>query len=196
MFFPVFIPVQNRPILLVGGGQVALGKAEKLLLFKPQLHVIATNSLPQFNQWAQDGKLTLDIREFSMSDLEGYDIVIMAVDDIGLQKQVFEYCRERRILCNCVDVPEYCSWIFPALVKRDNFTVAISTGGKAPFMAGTLKKWIDQALPLELDDIVAKVDQFRQSSEVLSLKTATERGKKVITFAKQLLNDLKSQKPL
>ena len=68
--------------------------------------------------------------------------------------------------------------------------VGISTGGKAPFLAGTLKKWVDQALPLELDDIVAKVDQFRQSTDVLRLKTATERGQKVISFARELLKSV------
>lgn len=190
MFFPAFIPIQHRPILLVGAGQVALGKADKLLPFGPDLRVIALEALPQFTQWADEGHLTLELRNFEMSDLEGYDLVIMAVDDVELQKQVFEICKKKRVLCNCVDVPEYCSWIFPALVKRKNFVVGISTGGKAPFLAGTLKKWVDQALPLELDDIVAKVDQFRQSTDVLRLKTATERGQKVISFARELLKSV------
>lgn len=193
MFFPVFIPVQNRPILLVGAGPVALGKAQKLLPFKPQLRVIARQALPQFNDWAAQGHLTLELREFRFEDLSGIEMVIMAVDDLELQRQVFEYCQAQRILCNCVDVPEYCSWIFPALVQRKNLVIAISTGGKAPFLASTLRQWIEQTLPVEFDEIIHQVESFRRSAEVAQLKTAAERGQKVIEFAKKLLTGIKLQ---
>lgn len=188
MVFPVFIPIEGRSILLVGAGNVASGKADKLICFKPNLKVVALSVLPQFEEWAQKGYLKLEKRAFRTEDLDDVELVIVAADNLNLQAEIFAECQKRRILCNSVDSPDYCSFIFPALVARKNFVIGVSTGGKAPYITSKIRSFLERVLPQELDSWIEKVDHFRKSAEVKSLPNAQSRGEKVKAFAKSLMS--------
>ena len=142
-FFPFFIDLSGRNILIVGGGRVALRKAEKLL---PSGAEIAAVSPVFCEGFSALGSVSLYCREFADSDIDGALAVIAATDDRALNAHIYRICTERNILVNTVDDPENCGFYFPALVMKENVTVGISTGGASPIFARYIKERIDDTL--------------------------------------------------
>ncbi len=138
-FFPFFIDLSGRKILIAGGGKVALRKAEKLLPFGADIAAVS----PVFcDGFPELGAVSLYCREFRDSDIEGAFAVIAATDDRALNGHIYRICTERNILVNTVDDPENCGFYFPALVQSGNVTCGISTGGESPIFARYIKEKI------------------------------------------------------
>ena len=155
-FFPFFIDIKDRKILIAGGGNVALRKAEKLLPFEPRLTVAAPEISAGFS--ALEG-ITLLHRRFEESDLDGAFAVIAATDDRALNSRIYRLCTERHILVNTVDDPENCGFYFPALVREGNVTIGISTGGTAPAFAKFVRKIVEEEMDsftLGIGEILAR----------------------------------------
>ena len=155
-FFPFFIDLASKKILIVGGGKVALRKAEKLLSYGADIAAVS----PAFCEGFTDLKgVMLYCREFADSDISGAFAVIAATDDNELNAHIYRLCTERNILVNTVDDPENCGFYFPALVQCGNVTAGISTGGKSPIFARYIKEKIEETLDkkmLAAGEILAK----------------------------------------
>ena len=157
-YFPFFMDLEGKPGLLVGGGTVALGKAEKLLPFSPRLTVAAPEIDPGFRDLPG---VELVERAFQPSDLDGAFFAVAASDDRVLNHWVAALCRERGVLVNVVDDREACTFLFPALVRRGSLTVGVSTGGASPAAAVWLKERISALLPQGLEDILSWLEELR-----------------------------------
>ena len=157
-YFPFFIQLQDAPGLIVGGGTVALRKAEKLLPYGPSLTVVAPEIGPEL---AALPGLALEYRPFRPEDVEGMAFVIAAAGDRELNHRVARLCREKGVPVNVVDDREACSFLFPALVKRGELSVGISTGGSSPTAAIWLKEQIAALLPQGLEDILTWLEEQR-----------------------------------
>jgi len=156
-YFPFFVELSGKQGLIVGGGRVALGKAEKLLAFGPRLTVVAPEVLPELA--ACPGLFVLR-RPFRPEDLEGMDFVIAAADP-ATNREAARLCRERNIPVNVVDDRAACTFLFPALVKRGRLTVGISTGGASPTAAVHVKEGVEELLPEKLEGILDFLEQLR-----------------------------------
>lgn len=132
-YFPFFVQLQHVPGLIVGGGTVALRKAEKLLPYGPKLTVVAPDICPEL---AALPSLTLVRRPFRGEDVGRMAFVIAASGDRALNHRVARLCREKGIPVNVVDDKEACSFLFPALVKRGELSVGISSAIAIPAAAG------------------------------------------------------------
>lgn len=156
-YFPFFTDIKNKEILIVGGGSVALRKAEKLLTFEPKITVVAPDIRPEI--------LALNVktaeRRFEESDLDGKFCVISAADDSELNALVYKLCRERKIAVNTVDDKEKCSFIFPALCVRGDVTVGISTSGTSPIFAAYLRRKIDEMLDGRAEETAEIMASYR-----------------------------------
>ena len=157
-YFPFFMELEGRLGLIVGGGTVALRKAEKLLPFGPRLTVTAPELSPDLRTLPG---LTLVERAFQPSDLDEALFAVAASDDRVLNHWVAALCRERGILVNVVDDREACTFLFPALVRQGSLTVGISTGGASPAAAVWLKERISCLLPRRLEEILAWLESLR-----------------------------------
>lgn len=157
-YFPFFVDLEGQPGLIVGGGTVALRKADKLLPYGPRLTVVSPHILPELERIPD---LTLSRRKFSPADLDGMLFVIAATDDRDLNRRIAALCRERHIPVNAVDDREACSFLFPALVKRGDLSVGISTGGASPTAAIWLKERIAGLLPERFDEILTWLEEQR-----------------------------------
>ena len=128
-YFPLFVELAGRRVLVVGGGRVALRKVEKLLPYEPEVVVVAPEIRPELENLQG---VTLVRRSFFPDLLSGAALVIAAAGDTGVNHEVSALCREQGIPVNVVDDPAACTFFFPALVKRGPLSVGISTGGAAP----------------------------------------------------------------
>lgn len=144
-FFPFYINIENKKCIVIGGGKVALRKINKLLQFGCDITVIAPEICDEI--LALDNVKT-ELRKFDSYDMQNAFMVIVATDNASLNKAVAQLCKERNIPVNVVDQPEYCTFYFPAIVRKNNITVGISTEGKSPFFARYLRKRIEN----EIDD--------------------------------------------
>ena len=170
-YFPFFVQIQDMPGLIVGGGGVALRKAEKLLPYGPRLTVVAPEICPEL---ARLPGLTLVRRPFRLEDGEGMGFVIAASGDAALNHQVARLCRERGVPVNVVDDKQACSFLFPTLVKRGELSVGISTGGSSPTAAIWLKEQIAALLPQGLEDILTWLEEQRP---ILKARCSEERDR-------------------
>ena len=160
-WFPFFIQLEGARGLLVGGGRVALRKAEKLLPFGAQLTVVAPCICPPL---AALPGLTLCRRAFADSDLSpAPDFVIAATGDRALDRRIAALCHARRILVNVVDDPAACGFYFPALVQRGRLCIGISTGGASPTAAAWLRQKIEALLPPGFDGILDRLASRREA---------------------------------
>lgn len=157
--FPMFVNLQNAPVLLVGGGTVALRKAEKLLPYGPHITVVSPAIAPEL---AALPGLTLCRRAFAESDLQGPPaLVIAATDDASLNHRISALCRAQRIPVNVVDDLAACGFVFPALVQRGRLSVGICTGGASPTAAVWLKERIEALLPPHFAAALDRLEALR-----------------------------------
>ena len=158
-YFPFFVELDHQEGLIVGGSTVALRKIEKLLPYGPRLTVCAPGISPEIQ--AIPG-LRLLRQAFAPELVEDKAFVIAATDDRELNHRISELCRARRIPVNVVDDRDYCSFLFPALVKRGSLSVGISTGGASPTGAIYLKERINALIPERFGEILACLDSARE----------------------------------
>ncbi|BDY13652.1 siroheme synthase [Hydrogenimonas cancrithermarum] len=162
-YFPAFIKLDGKKILLVGGGNIAGEKLEKLLDFTKEITVIAPEISDTVRTMAETNGLTLHQRPYRPEDIEGYFVVIVAVDDLSLQKEIYDACQMRHTLCNSVDSVDYCDFIFPSYTKKGALTVAFSTSGISPSVAKYLRRAIETVIPDSVADFLEEMKQLRAS---------------------------------
>ena len=161
-FFPISVRVKGRNGLVVGGGKVALRKIELLLDCDINLTVVAPEAEPKIKFYAEEKRLTFQRREYRQPEAASYRLVIAASDDPELNKTVYNDCRDSGALVNVVDSPRLCDFVFPAMVRRDALTIAISTDGTAPFLAASLRTILDDLFPSRWNKIIQLAGAFRK----------------------------------
>ncbi|MEE3420987.1 MAG: bifunctional precorrin-2 dehydrogenase/sirohydrochlorin ferrochelatase [Lachnospiraceae bacterium] len=151
--FPLFENIDRKTFLIVGGGNVARRKVERLLQFTNRIVVIAEET--------DISGVKVIRRPFALTDLDRGDFVIAATDDRELNQQIAGYCNEHRIPVNVVDDPELCSFIFPSVVKRGDLAIGISTGGTSPAYSQLLRKTLERNLPSQIGGILERMGKLR-----------------------------------
>ena len=152
-YYPVFLDIAGRPCLVVGGGKVAERKVRSLLSAGADVTVLSprlTEGLKRLVSKKDVDRVRHIPRRYSPGDLEGYFLVISATNSKETNRQVYEDAEDFNVLLNVVDHPEACNFIVPSVVERGELKVAISTSGKSPFLAKTLRNALENALPQEL----------------------------------------------
>ena len=180
-YFPFYINIGNKNCIIIGGGTVALRKLEKLREFKPIITVIAPDICDEINRFAD---IKIIEREFEDRDIDNAFMVISATDDKELNTHIFKLCSEKNILINTVDDKDKCGFIFPALVKRDNITVGISTSGKSPLYSRFLRERIEKLFDEDCDRTVEVLSKYR--AEIKKRVSSEENRKKAFEMILEL----------
>jgi len=144
--FPIFLRLAGRAVVLVGGGRVAASKLEGLLRGGAKVTVVA----PEIRSDLDRQGVTLVRREFEASDLDGAWFAVAAATPAA-NRQVADAAEERRIFVNAVDDPPSASAYAGGVFRRGNLTVAISTNGDAPALAGLLREGLEALVPEEIE---------------------------------------------
>ncbi|WP_447591413.1 siroheme synthase CysG [Aquipseudomonas campi] len=159
-FLPLFHKLQDRRVLVVGGGEVALRKARLLADAGAVLRVVAPVVRDELIVLIGEKGEQL-LRGYQLSDLDGVALIIAATDDEALNAQVSADAQARGIPVNVVDAPALCSVIFPAIVDRSPLVVAVTSGGDAPVLARLVRAKIESWIPASYGQLAGLAKKFR-----------------------------------
>lgn len=154
MYFPMLYNLENKKILIVGGGKVAFHKLKILSKFNADITVLASEINFDFDK--------VILKDFEENDVENYDIVIGATNDEKVNVQIYSACKKRKIPVNIVDDKDKSDFIFPAMTVKKNLIVAVSTMGASPTAASKIRDGIEKNLPNDIEEKIEKISLYRQ----------------------------------
>ena len=138
--FPIFVKLEGRLVVVIGGGHIAEAKIPGLLSAGARIRLVAPSITPQIAEWVRFGKIDWLPKEFEPADVDGAFLVIAATSAPGVNEAVFREAETRGLLCNAVDDIGHCHFYYGGVVQRGDLQIAISTNGKSPSLAQRLRK--------------------------------------------------------
>jgi precorrin-2 dehydrogenase/sirohydrochlorin ferrochelatase len=160
--FPMFMKLEGRSCLVVGAGTVGEPKVDSLVTAGASVRVVALHATAAVAEWAQAGAITWEARAFNSADLDGAFLVIAATNSSDVNAAIFHQARQRNILCNVVDDPEHCDFYYPAVVRRGDLQLAISTKGQSPALAQRIRRELEMQFGPEYGAWLEALGRARQ----------------------------------
>jgi siroheme synthase-like protein len=173
-YYPIYLDIEDRAVLIIGGGEVCARKAETMLKYGGRVTIVSPAFTDEIEEWGTAGRVVLRRKLYDESDLDGASIVIASTDDQCVNARIARDCRRRKIPVNVVDVTHLCEFIVPAIVETGSIQIAISTGGKSPALARTLKEDLKKFVGdeyVEVNDVLGTLRPGAKST----LPTADDR---------------------
>ena len=161
---PIFLDINARRCLVIGGGTVAARKIELLLKAGASVTVVAPEVCDRIAHWAEGNEIRLQRRCFEPGDLEDCCLVFAATGDPGVNREVSELAHTRRLPVNVVDNPALCSFFMPSIIDRSPVVVAVSTGGASPILARLLRTRLETLIPAAYGRLAAMMAAFRDQA--------------------------------
>ena len=162
-YFPLFLNLDDKKILLIGAGKIAHDKLMHLLDFTKNITIIAKTFHEDIVKLININHLKYIQKEYQEDDIKPFDILIVAIDDVFLQKNIYKESKKYKCLCNCVDFLECCDFIFPSYIKKDNLIIAISTAGTSPAFSKHLKIYLEKIIPNSVISFLKEMKILRKS---------------------------------
>lgn len=185
--FPMFLKLEGRQCLVVGAGRIGEPKIAGLLETGARIRVVALDVSPAVRCWVREGKLEMELRAFSADDLDGAFLAVVATNSRTLNERVYHEAQRRGVLCNVVDVPDLCDFFYPAVVRRGDLQIAVSTAGQSPSLAQKIRQQLDKQFGPGYATWVAKLGETRK----LILASDLDKERKL-----ELLHSLASREAL
>ena len=176
--FPMFVKLAGRQVLVVGAGAVGEAKIRGLLDTGARIQVVARQVTAAVRELAGAGAIVLKERAFVPGDLDGVFLVVAATSSRELNESIFAEAQRRRMLCNVVDVPGLCDFFYPAVVRRGDLQIAISTAGQSPLLAQRIRKKLELQFGPEYAGWVAELGKIRR--EVLGSNLPADRKRELL----------------
>ncbi len=161
-FFPIFLDINSKRCLVVGGGPVAERKTATLLNSGADVILVAPELTPNLTTWRDTGQLSHQERHFDEGDLAESHLVIAATSDSEVNRNIAELANALRIPVNVVDQPKLCSFIVPSVIDRSPVVAAISTGGASPVLARLIRARLESLIPAGYGRLAEFCGRFRE----------------------------------
>jgi precorrin-2 dehydrogenase/sirohydrochlorin ferrochelatase len=173
--FPMFLKLENKRCLVVGAGKVGEPKIASLLDTGARIHVVAFEASDLVWKWAQEEKITLELRAFAAADLDGTFLAVVATASRELNASIYNEAQRHRVLCNVVDDPAYCDFYYPAVVRRGDLQIAISTNGQSPALSQKLRQQLERQFAPGYAQWVAQLGETRKLVQTSDLHPQKKR---------------------
>jgi precorrin-2 dehydrogenase/sirohydrochlorin ferrochelatase len=170
----MFLKLAGKQCLVVGAGNVGEPKIGGLLETGAHIRVVSLDASPAVRDWTREGKIDLELRSFLPSDLDGTFLAIVATNSRTLNERVYQEAQRRGVLCNVVDVPYLCDFFYPAVVRRGDLQIAISTAGQSPSLAQKIRQQLEKQFGPAYAAWVTELGETRR----LILASALEKQRK------------------
>ncbi len=188
-FYPLFLDLHGRKCVVVGAGEVASRKTIRLLECGARVTVVGKSPGAGITRLNEEGRIHFIDDEYRKEYLADAFLVIGATDDGNVNRRVHDDAEEQGKLVNIVDCPELCNFILPALLRRGDLTVAVSTGGRSPVMAREIRNELEKQLDEGYDAMLRIMGELR--GRILALGRSPEDNKPVFeSLADSSLLDL------
>lgn len=162
-YLPIFLKIEDRPCLVVGGGKVAARKIALLVRAGAHITVVSSELCSNVKTLVEQDNVTCVERPFREEDMDGVVLVIAATDDEAVNRAVSELAHQHRIPVNVVNAPDLGNFIMPSIVDRSPVQVAVSTGGASPVLARLLRARLESFIPAAYGRLARLVDDYRNS---------------------------------
>jgi siroheme synthase-like protein len=164
--FPVFLKAEELNILVVGAGYAGHEKVSALLKNSPKapVRVIAEKVSEEVALLKEQfPQITIQQKVFEEKDLDSVQILILAINNKDLSREIIEKAHVRNILVNVADTPDLCDFYLSAVVQKGNLKIAISTNGKSPTIAKRVRELLEDIVPDEMDELLENIHEIRNS---------------------------------
>lgn len=164
--FPVFLKLEQIPVLIIGGGVIAYEKLQALLSNAPDTHIrlVATSISEKINELAaKHANIILQQKPYEKADLDTAGLLIVAVNDLPLCERIKQDATAKGILVNIADTPSLCDFYLGSVVSKGHLKIAISTNGKSPTIAKRLKEVFHEMIPDEMDNVLNNMHHIREN---------------------------------
>jgi precorrin-2 dehydrogenase / sirohydrochlorin ferrochelatase len=160
--FPMFLKLAGKQCLVIGAGKVGEPKITGLLDTGARIRVVALEATAAVQEWAREGKIALELRAFAPEDLDGIFLAVAATWSRDLNERIYREAHSRGVLCNVVDVPDLCDFFYPAVVRRGDLQIAVSTAGQTPSLAQKIRLQLEQQFGPGYAEWVAELGETRR----------------------------------
>lgn len=161
-YYPIYVELHEQPCIVIGGGKIAEGKVQGLLTAGAQVTIISPDLTSHLHTLVEQNKVAYISRTYQHGDLTGAFIVICATDQTEINHQVWQEASANRQLVNVVDDTPRCNFIAPAILRKGDLNIAISTGGKAPALAVRLKERLQKEIGPQYERFLELSGQLRE----------------------------------
>ena len=161
-YYPVFLALEGKKALVVGGGKVARRKVETLIEYGALVQIISMELTGRLKKLVEDGEITHLGTRFEDHLMDGVFLVIAATDDHEFNHKISESARRKGLLINAVDQPADCNFIVPSIIKRGDLQIAISTSGKSPALAKKIRKELETQFGDEYETFLCLMGRLRK----------------------------------
>lgn len=158
----MFLKLEGKRCLVVGAGKVGEPKIGGLIDTGARIRVIALQASETVRGWAEEGTISLELRLIAAEDLDETFLAVVATASRALNESIYREAQLRAVLCNVVDVPEYCDFYYPAVVRRGDLQIAISTNGQSPSLSQKLRQQIERQFGPGYAQWVAELGETRR----------------------------------
>ncbi len=192
-YFPLFLALHNRSVLIIGGGNIALAKLQTLYYYTNNITIVADNILNHLLIFIKDKDIKVIHSKYDKSHISNYDVIIGATNDNEVNSQISEDAQKLNKLVNIVDNPKISDFIFGATVNRGNVNIAISSSGVSPVLSRMIKQKIEKIIPhnLEILDTFIQNNRSKVKDLLTNLQSRRLFWQEVIdgNIAQEVLSD-------
>jgi len=161
-YYPIYVQLNEQPCVVIGGGKIAEGKVDGLLAANAKVKIISPELTPHLHDLVKQNQIEYTARHYQMGDLTGAFMVICATDQTEINHQVWQEASANGQLVNVVDDTPRCNFIAPAILRKGDLNIAISTGGKAPALAVRLKERLQKEIGPQYERFLELSGQLRE----------------------------------
>jgi precorrin-2 dehydrogenase / sirohydrochlorin ferrochelatase len=207
-YYPIFLDLTGRRCIIIGGGAVAERKIEGLLTAGAEITLVSPETSEGLQLLLAQRSIKHLPRKYENGDLAGYALAFVATDDRATAAAVFSEARAAGVWLNCADVPSCCDFILPAVIRRGELAVAISSGGASPAATRVIREELESYLTQEFAQLVQTASEVRADLRQRSIHARAESWNEALkgefrlllrqgkaAEAKQLLLALLEDKP-
>lgn len=161
-YYPIYVDLQNRPVLVVGGGIIAFRKVKTLLDHGAIVRIVSPKLLPELSELLDPVRCFWIEKEYSTSDIQDSILVFSCTDNEDVNAEVSKNANETHRLINVVDDPEKCTFIVPSILERGDLNIAVSTSGSSPIVARQIREDLEKQYGDEMKDYLDLLKSWRK----------------------------------
>jgi siroheme synthase-like protein len=180
-YYPLYLEMNRRRCLVIGGGAVAERKIASLFEAGAEVTVISPDVTETVARWSKDGSIQLHARHYKRGDINGHELVFVATNDGSVNAQVHQDGKNEGVWVNAADDPDHCDFILPSVLRRGDLTVAVSSGGNSPALARTIREELESYFTQEYEQLAGLAAEARVELRKRSLSAPFETWRRALS---------------